>query len=916
MMKTYMQWAMRDASIQNAKSIIYGFHDFLERHVGDVPDNATKEQVEQFLINSERLMANDLHYLDVGGNGTPGGTTTTETQSVLILGYIALYEGVGDPMFLKYAEMYWDAYVKHFYLGKPVPDTPQEWRCHWMLNAKEPFNSSYPINTEDASESGFLGIEFDWVNGQTVIPEGTPYFGEVLQRVTFAFQGKLIWKSVDARVRDAGSWSKKGKVYEVEWFINSKGVKLGPDGDRIDLNPTNIPKGTIKLSGKVFEESTDGKQLPDEVNFTGKLKLNFATANGVVIGRNEPFDPRPLWTPLSEGFEGNASDAEQWFSDACFQLWQLTKKEKYKKAYESTIKTIEGYADIDRGTRYWRKSTAPSPFTEGISYTYARPDTAAVELVRDIGTKTIKADFSGVNEKFEYWMEVQAVPYKVTDESYISSELKSTVGGVVLRNEITTNKTNTDTGADIKVWSIPNNVAIDSTLREHKLYVKNAVNIGDNPMIIAGSGNTWGDLVLKESFATGIMDENRNGMVTHYETTNGGGGWMGMYHLDDKPTPVNITYRTITNTPFFIYFKDAGGKEWTYTLPTTNGEWTTHTFDYSKFTGQTGTFTPAPLESFEIKMDADVSTVQLYSFNSLPELYKPAVHGEFIIMHKTIFEAKTALKPVINIGDVMIKEYSPSRLAYTPGAVPFSNNYNPLTGNYSAWRGMPYLGYQYGWVWRDNKEFWDNVVSFHVDSQTAYEAKHKVSGPGSPGYVWDRWDNTGFGETDTFVDLFWKTKTPWSGYFPRAMLAVCRMYQDEYDRTGKVDAKLATCCDKWINFLDTFLKSNGGKSPTHFSPTNGPTYTEGEFGGHMTANFLSGACKMAMSGSTNSNLEYVIETLYKEIVDNYHVVGPDAKMNGSYSDWVGGNMFFGFWAGDILKSLGMYIKYQRHIGRA
>ena len=84
----------------------------------------------------------------------------------------------------------------------------------------------------------------------------------------------------------------------------------------------------------------------------------------------------------------------------------------------------------------------------------------------------------------------------------------------------------------------------------------------------------------------------------------------------------------------------------------------------------------------------------------------------------------------------------------------------------------------------------------------------------------------------------------------------------------------------------------------------------------MTANFLSGACKMALSNSTNPNLPYLIETLHDEIMKNYEVLSAGHHMNGCFSSWANGEQFFGFWAGDILKALGLYIQYKRFAGEA
>ncbi len=328
------------------------------------------------------------------------------------------------------AKYFWKAYFDTFYLGQAVPATPKEFRCHWMVNAKQPFNAAYPINQEQSSHSGWKGVELQATNNIIQIPDDSTYFGSQLQKVTFAFRNTdiLIWDAINARVTQA-DWDDKGLVYEVEWFINYKGQKLNPDGDKIDdtIYPDS-DRGQIKLSGRVFKESTDGALVEDNKVFNEMVKVNFCTANGPVIGRNQPFDPRPLWTPLKTGWQGNASDAEQWFGDACFQLWEITGEDKYRIMHECVVLTCKGYCDIDRGQLFWRKDkNASSPYSDGIGYVFSNEDDIADKnalLHRDSGTGYIILDMgemTGTDK--DVVLEQQAVWYKLKDGSKLSIDI-------------------------------------------------------------------------------------------------------------------------------------------------------------------------------------------------------------------------------------------------------------------------------------------------------------------------------------------------------------------------------------------------------------------------------------------------------------------------------------------------------------
>ena len=91
-----------------------------------------------------------------------------------------------------------------------------------------------------------------------------------------------------------------------------------------------------------------------------------------------------------------------------------------------------------------------------------------------------------------------------------------------------------------------------------------------------------------------------------------------------------------------------------------------------------------------------------------------------------------------------------------------------------------------------------------------------------------------------------------------------------------------------------------------------------DFTGHVTGLWLAGACLAALAGSKVAGLDYLIEACVTELQNNYVVTSvPGHAMNGSWSPAVrmgtDNGMFFGFWAGEILRGLGLYIQY-RNLG--
>ena len=83
----------------------------------------------------------------------------------------------------------------------------------------------------------------------------------------------------------------------------------------------------------------------------------------------------------------------------------------------------------------------------------------------------------------------------------------------------------------------------------------------------------------------------------------------------------------------------------------------------------------------------------------------------------------------------------------------------------------------------------------------------------------------------------------------------------------------------------------------------------------MTGLWLAGACLAGLAGSQVKDLDYLIEACVTELQNNYVVTDvPGQPMNGCWSPAVrlgtDNGMFFGFWAGEILRGLSLYILYR------
>jgi hypothetical protein len=128
-----------------------------------------------------------------------------------------------------------------------------------------------------------------------------------------------------------------------------------------------------------------------------------------------------------------------------------------------------------------------------------------------------------------------------------------------------------------------------------------------------------------------------------------------------------------------------------------------------------------------------------------------------------------------------------------------------------------------------------------------------------------------------------------------------------------------TVCQNWASYLLQFQQNNGGLTPSKF-PRDAPAYNDGYSAdptqnnpdnvGHMTGLFLAGCIEMLNAGDKTGVPKQVARALIRQLESTYVVVqGQSQHMSGSFSAWTGGNYFYGFWAGEIFRGLGLYLEW-------
>lgn len=912
-------------AVQNALAMIEGHHQFLTANTGTTYD-AT---VQHYVLNNEGVLANNRHFIAHSQmEYQPNGDGTTEGQALLVIGYCYAYIATNDPKYLSVARKYWDAYVTYFYKGQPIPDVAKRWICNWIVNSKEPVVSNYPVDAAQPTHSGFKGVQLPFVKGLMSIPHGAPNWGEYLDKATFAFVGNLAWDAINASVRGVqpdGStdWNKDGLQYDVEWIIAVTGQKIDWDGNVLSEGHALSEIGTVQLKDKTL---------------TGTFKFNYATRQpvefgGHLIGRNEVQHNRPLHVPLlgTNNQLGNAADAEQWFGDASYLMWKITGDTKYKQALDSCLFTTHEYTNIDSQDKFFRQTTeATTPFTDGISYDFVYPSTV---------TKTYTRDDDGfINAQCDaaasLSLEQQSIWFRLNQASGIRTVfggLGASGDAVGARVEILISIDKIE--ANGKKWGIdlPSSTSMTPIIYDTPLssIYRLAKDDGTPYLIASASGVTdYGGLSYSQQYETGVLGTRSCTTIKALFPNDDAGLVIGNWGASLDRVPVtSITYKSDGETDLRIV--DANGWRWYWILENTANAWVTKALlpGDMVLSGYQPNHPDDPDPAKPVYTDFDELTVILengsdtniswsYAYiNEVPPIY--TLDDGYTLNYRLSLNCTEAF--TAKVGDCTVTGFRDDSLAYTPGLIPFSNIYEEGTYQIGAWHGMPYPGYQYPWIYSLEPTKYarhlGNMADFLFDSQQWYANKFGVTGPGASAYIWNRWDNFKYGPPDTFSMYHWGDGHAWAGYQPRAFQGACRAWQELVYRGEPVPAKLIAYVENWIAWLSQFVASSGGILPTDFPAETLPKPLPEDFTGHMTGLWLAGACQAYMAGCRAPGIDSLIETCMDELQANYINTNiPEHAMNGSWSPAVrigtDNGMFFGFWAGEILRGLGMYVLYK------
>ena len=838
-----------------------------------------------------------------------------------------------------------------FFRGVAFPDPPNgSLRCNWICNGKAPVLAHYPLDPEYPTHGGFKGVLFTWTNGQTQIPHGSPNYGEYLDAVWFAFPERagLGWNQVNATAyawlasEDSIDWDTKAPTYDVDWIVDRTGRKVDSNGDVLAEGLTS-QIGTVQLK---------------DTSINGNYRFNYATKNpvsegGYLMGRNERWHNRPVNVPIDNygtlDFSDNASDAELWFCQACKLLWDITGERIYYLAWQNSLITCTGYSDIDKFDMFFRKSAiALTPFTDGISYDYFYPSDQVASYSRDSdGYIVINQSASA-----QTTLEQQSIWFKFNNSSSFHVEysgVDTTGKPLSLAVAMTVNKTKTEDGAiryrcGLPITNTDNSIiSMDIPMNHFTRIAKpdgGQYLTADMRMVSDYGDNT----VTSLQYVSGIAGTYYDNVISTTMDSDGS-STVGFWIFDDETQDLNtFTYRTYADD-FNIRIIDDLGWRWWAMLPASNGAWVTQTFnvldfklssyqpDHEEGDEQPGQPTLTGREEFTLLLDTDPvdgvsGRIDWYCVNDLPALYNDGGTGDYSVLVSLTFNDSTSSGYTARLGDCVIRNYMLDSLSYTPGLIPFSNITDPYAQLYSGWRGLPYPGYQLPAIWcfkgtTIDQTRLNNSIKFLCDAQDWFTNKFHptLPGPCAQAYVWNRQDALAYspdGQPDQFIMQHWYEEA-WSGYEPRAFFGGCDVVHELYQRGDyAIPQNIITYCQNWMNYLKWFMKNNDGHAPTRFKD-DGEVIYDG-FTGHMSGLWLAGASMMAIAGYPDHEL---LDLLFAEIQQNYNVVSANHVMNGGWSSAIrsgtpttpqNNSMFFGFYTGELLRGLALYMKYyNQHI---
>jgi hypothetical protein len=812
-----------------------------------------------YILTSDGLGKNAMQYEEGRGGYFPTNSGTTETQALLIRGALRAYAATGVTTYLDNARKYADALIKYYFFETEAPTTGL-WPCQWIVNAGDTFYTKGPVSSVSSQLNGSVGTVVAFVSGLATIADLATVYR------AFSSDGTLTWSNVFAEVST-------GTEYTIDSYYDKSGNKFTLSGTTSTFTGTTVPSkaGQVQLAGA-------------QATLTGNAKLNYSiyTATAVPFGTN--FECWPMWRSMDEGEWNCAADSLHWLYDA-FELLithDATQTARWARSRDAILRMWTECLTWDTGLYVCKKTADATAAYNNDPLTFYITEQSGVEYVTPNVPSSPVGYVRTTRDSNGYISTVLPLDAARTKFRWANESIY--INGIFTADTDCLKLAIGSSGAQASRVILTDSNGY--TYQCRYVFGPGTVptNITSIPLSWFNAGYSWN---------TGAISYWGDGSGYHGSLQNGSDGFG--FPLSPSVPSITLTYTT-ANTTVQYRVTDSGGQRAAVTLAVG-----THTIIITATSGN--------IVNLDFLNNAETPVaIVIGSISGVHTL----VSG--IKIRKVWIDFESTAASTIKIGDVYFSG-APTRetVAYSGGGLPFQLSSNSPRGSTAGltaanFQGPYYMGYQnpvpfIGLNDYTNAEIMMNMM---IAAQAAYLTSTGVTGPVAPVYIPLTWDSIMFGTADTFCWTGPDPNTFWGGFQYRAFAAVADFWQQcvAAPVSNGAVTKAATFTNSFLTWLDTWLTENPTEVmiPSTFNAAVEPTVVYSD--PQMISLALKGAIFAKKAGADSAVCKRVISSLYALLV-NFNITGGD--MDGSFTPDPTGGVFYGYWAGELLDTLALYI---------
>jgi hypothetical protein len=241
--------------------------------------------------------------------------------------------------------------------------------------------------------------------------------------------------------------------------------------------------------------------------------------------------------------------------------------------------------------------------------------------------------------------------------------------------------------------------------------------------------------------------------------------------------------------------------------------------------------------------------------------------------------------------------------------LPFTANFLGQPATLIDWRGPAYMGYQSPWMWKQigNTQGVVNSVQMLADAQTQWHTQtgQPDTGPFAPVFYFQRSDAVQYGPAGAFGWNGPDPNTKWGGYQYRPLAELAQLVA-EAAGTESYYSQAVSVADTFLTYINNHWTTATAGPPTDYPQGTGAQVNYQE--PHMAALILRAVLYMDKAKRPNGNASGTMNATYSSLLTKamalwtalYQTSG---TMAGTFCADTVNQSWFGFWHGEILRSL-------------